>query len=1717
MIDLPSAHLTRFPATRAREERVANAYGGLRPALGAFIGLLVAGAVFAAPPPAPTDAPKPAAPESSSRTTTEWRGRTQRRTPAKTKPQPTGQRRRRTAQPATRRRQPAQARRQANRRLPAVRRVAPAGRRLGGGALITRPVRPTPLQGGVLPGSEEADNWLRRAAEGIEREDWKLAVDALQRLVETGGDVVTTADKKVYYSARRHAHEMIAGLGEAGRRTYRLIHDPEAKRFFERGVRDHDEAALLEVVSRFLLTSYGDDACDVLASWWLDDGRAAQAAAILTDLLEIYPDSDRPLWAVRAKLALAEALVGERELARKALSDVPSASVPDAEARARLAAVTGWVERIAPPTLRDDVPSWPLLLGDAKRNGRMPPVSADALRATPLVHRLPTYASEDRGRSPSDKPTFPTSYAVTDGDQVIVKTDSRLVALDAISLETLWESVPLSRPRAGSRRTSTGRMVLIGGRLQPVGRQRGSIGPDVDFEGLGSVALAHGMAFVVDRSGAAVATDGDVLFVQQQGAVVIRRRIGGRTVQGDAELFGSRLLAFDLGGVLADGRPAAGANPSRTVAQRSPRWVVGTRREDSELYGATFLAPPIAVGRHLLVPYLQKGDLYAGVLDPEDGHLVRKVHLCGAANGWIDLRAVLHVAEADQIAYVPTGQGLLVAINTSDYSIRWVSRYPRSSSSATNLRRRVGGRIVAPPQARLSGEGWLSGPPVIVGRHVLLAATDSDRIFAFDRRSGRIVWDRPRDQHQYILGVTSEPQAQASGSRVILGGKQASALDLATGEPVWTVPLNNASGRGALVRAAESGPDQLFMPTERWLVILDAATGDVRSRIEVLAGEFDDPDGAESTVNRLGNLLCWSGSLFSVERHAIRAFPDVARAYQLTRSVYETNPGDPLIAMRLASLELLRENPQAAVDILDAIADVDSLDDRRRLRLSRIQVRSLLRVARQGDLEPTRVISTLRRAFDRARAPADWLASGLALASQLAETGDPVGAMQHYADLCLSGYGADLLRPPVARDASGSRGAWSGRAWCRVWRIVGTHLGPVRAQLAPDELDAVERDLMTRLEQAIDEDDPDRITVLANARLLPAVAQRANLYLGRRALADEASHYEQADFYLTRAVGAAMDVPLLRDEAVAAEALARLVVTYIQDQSMLSAGMVCLQQLAALSADQVLPPDLAIVRGAASPDARGVPVADFVDYWLAQVPDDRRGEGVGTTAVTASPTIEMIGRIPQLHAWPIHFRRGRPEAAADRAFFLIDDRNNRALPRFTEAAPATVQAHALEDLALEWPAELVFEQDPIVGRASQADEAALFGRPNLQLTTINAMRTRPSRAPAYALAYGQTMIVTSEKGVHAIGLASGLRLWARAASGPEPMATGSDRIIALADPDGPHAGHLAMILDPTVLELADAQTGRTIWRHEMAQGELAAVRMIGDYVVAVSQTFDRAWTFSMADGNLVSSVAFRTVAARGQITVPKPIDVVLFDHIICGPNGNGVIAYDLRSGAEVWRRAIAAPLASLFKPRPDVLGVGTQTGQVSLIRPDTGTVVLTTPLPQIGGPVLDGVLHEGVLVVLGQAKAARVESKVVGVTVPADALEAIAGTDPAGNAPSTGQVRWEMTVPAGVDPSQLRAAGNAIPVLEMDGNTGITARPGMGRMIRVTLIDKVTGERIGQGAKVPLSRSLIVEGAIEVWPGYIIVGGPYGAVAFRTSGERPAPRTRTGAARSGVL
>src|SRR5690606_17791332 len=106
---------------------------------------------------------------------------------------------------------------------------------------------------------------LRRTGEAIDRKDWKLAIDSLQRIIELPGEHVLSEDGKLYESARRYAHRRIASLPPEGLSAYRLVHDGEASSLLSRGVEAHDPQALRTVIDRFLCTRSGDEATITLA------------------------------------------------------------------------------------------------------------------------------------------------------------------------------------------------------------------------------------------------------------------------------------------------------------------------------------------------------------------------------------------------------------------------------------------------------------------------------------------------------------------------------------------------------------------------------------------------------------------------------------------------------------------------------------------------------------------------------------------------------------------------------------------------------------------------------------------------------------------------------------------------------------------------------------------------------------------------------------------------------------------------------------------------------------------------------------------------------------------------------------------------------------------------------------------------------------------------------------------------------------------------------------------------------------------------------------------------------------------------------------------------------------------------------------------------------------------------------------------------------------
>ena len=210
--------------------------------------------------------------------------------------------------------------------LPAVaQRVIKVGPRQPAGRLPGEDPR-LPNSAAVLHSSEEAGTLLSRARQGIEREDWKLVVDSLQRIIELPGEHVLTSDGRVYESARRFAHRQIASLPPAGLAAYRLMYDSEASALLAKAVDQHDVAQLRDIVDRYLVTRVGDDAGVMLADWLIDEGQFAKAAATLQLVQSIYPDSDLPPWTIPSRLVVCYAGMGRRQRAQTALKQIESAT-----------------------------------------------------------------------------------------------------------------------------------------------------------------------------------------------------------------------------------------------------------------------------------------------------------------------------------------------------------------------------------------------------------------------------------------------------------------------------------------------------------------------------------------------------------------------------------------------------------------------------------------------------------------------------------------------------------------------------------------------------------------------------------------------------------------------------------------------------------------------------------------------------------------------------------------------------------------------------------------------------------------------------------------------------------------------------------------------------------------------------------------------------------------------------------------------------------------------------------------------------------------------------------------------------------------------------------------------------------------------------------------------------------------------------------------------
>ncbi|MCH7527107.1 MAG: PQQ-binding-like beta-propeller repeat protein, partial [Planctomycetes bacterium] len=423
---------------------------------------------------------------------------------------------------------------------------------------------------------------------------------------------------------------------------------------------------------------------------------------------------------------------------------------------------------------------------------------------------------------------------------------------------------------------------------------------------------------------------------------------------------------------------------------------------------------------------------------------------------------------------------------------------------------------------------------------------------------------------------------------------------------------------------------------------------------------------------------------------------------------------------------------------------------------------------------------------------------------------------------------------------------------------------------------------------------------------------------------------------------------------------------------------------------------------------------------------------------------------------------------------LLDLRSERTEPladRFLVLSSTDVlSAYRVSDGAHAWDAELqLLEPSPF----------GLGGGSTRRGSPAGALTGDTRRT---VLLDGQTALINSAKGLHAVGAITGKRLWR-----PMVFQGNADfRKPALRDETTDvDAGRIACLVRPGKLSVLRVSDGQLLWQRDTGGEPIGAVRIRDGLVLTVDPIRERVAVYRVRDGEALCRLVFRQ---------PRPDEVFIpicyTAGVICGPEGQTITAYDARSGERLWSLPLDAQPVGLFEASKGLLVASSLTGRHWLIQARTGAlefdgVVADSPVGAIYGD-----MESGLLILAGYEETVHGE------------LWHVFGLDPEG-----GEVRWQRRLTGYVEPSYLSLADGVMPVIARrrearEGEGSLTKLPRY--RTEILLIDKQTGETVGAG--------LVWEGAqagerlrgkLAVWPGRLLVQSNAGITAYVTEPKNP--------------
>lgn len=1350
-------------------------------------------------------------------------------------------------------------------------------------------------------------NLFARAEQGVLRRDWKFTIDSLQRVINDPRDSLLPRSGgaieggMLYESGRRRAVQQLAELPPEGLRAYRLLYDGKAKGLLERAAAAHDESTLRIIVDRFLLTRFGDDAADLLASWALDDGRPGEALTVLTDLTELVPDYDVSEMGIIAKVSAAQVMLGRRRDAIATLeayrTGAPDDEIPDwltnlvgddAVALAMQADQTD----VESSLNTGDLDSWPMAGGAAHRRGRMPPVTPTLVSPLPWRFDLPGSSSGSWRRVLEDDPAeplaLPVRRAVIDAGHLYVSRSNGCAALRADDLSVAWEWPPPPESR---------------GRVQRASGDPSSI--ETDEVGT-AIAAGLGMVFTVQRTGT-----GSPIEVSD-GVVIAPRRAPRRGARG----------------------AATGHSPTRIVALDQAtgalRWDRGRTFDLNDPLGdVEFRSAPLTVDDALWVPFIEQRDLYVGVIDPADGALTRRI-LLGTLPPIAHGRApVLNIAFADGMVYIPSEQGVLFAVDVDDFALRWAAQYGTHAApgAQNDTRRGAAGRRRArrkvPATARKAHPFRFPSPPVVAGGLVLLAPTGRDELLAFSSATGAFRWAVPVGNSAYVIA--------ADQNHVWIGGRSITCRSLSDGASVWT------TGAGVVPtgQAILSG-DVIWVPHAIGLVSLDAATG--------IPGHSATTSEEEPP---LGNLICAAAAMYSVDGSSVRRFPDIVRPYVDTRNNHAADPGDVGNGLRLAWLEFLRGDPRRASLVLDGI-DSSALetDPRRADAVAHLQVESLRAMARQVDAAEG--MDMLERALKVARADRDRVRCRLEIVDRHSEQGRRVKACRALLDMAMAPAAHALRR---MKDNVGTE----------LMVEVVRRFTDIAATLTSAERDEFSEHLEGVVVRALDalrrDDEPvealRKLTTIADLPVPPHLRVRVLIALADRHR-DRRRHEIAEQFLMT---GLRLDVGA-KTGVVLLDRLCRL---YADTGALGGASLESLlDRLVDRYGEEMLPnrPDVTALVEPARPESSMVSVRSLVDRARNLLAGEHEADQADQTARAPHGLVAQSKPL-----WSISPPLGQQRPTTEAPFELkgdlkksLDSTKRFGPPRLIRFAGS--QRRAGDDQVIyHGPNDVLYGQRAATGELLWYTSLRL---PETFTATSGARQGSNTLGRRAAVAEGQICVINGRLGLFGIGRVSGRRLWVRPHEYPtslNPPGQDAARDALMAAGDGllaamPRSGRL------TLMRMRD---GSTVWERDLRGEPVADVRINESSVITVGPLRQRVHLFDRIDGKLIKRIRFQQPDLEGGPI--RLVDTGGIICGVDGANPlSELLAVDLATGEEAWRLRLDKPIAQLFEPAPGFVGVGLLGGDVCVVGSATGDPVIE--LRVVGaGSVSDGVLLDGILIV----------------------------------------------------------------------------------------------------------------------------------------------------------